>query len=406
MQAFQTFLDIRISFLCRSTHTNEEGKNPIVLRVSYRSERRDIFTGLFCFKKDWLPALGRVSGKEKYVQAVNQNLEAIQYKAKECFDELKFSGEPFTIDELVSKIKGQEEAPQTLMEYINLRVQEFEKRVNSDLAITTFYKYKRVKRYMEEFLMTKRRIRNIAVVRVDSSFLQQFFQFLRKEKANSHNSALTLFKTLKAILRTPIKKGVIKDDPFEELGIKGKPVYKDYLTKEEIENIVKLLFDSEPLERSRDIFLFACYTGLAYLDIYQLNGSNLVKNNDGTYHIRKNRQKTGIISIIPLIPAAERILKKYSLTGKVEDFKWYVPTNQKLNLNLKKIGKMAGIEKKLHMHLARHSFATTVTLSNGVPMETVSRMMGHSSTKITQHYAKVLAEKISMDMEKVKIAFG
>jgi site-specific recombinase XerD len=116
----------------------------------------------------------------------------------------------------------------------------------------------------------------------------------------------------------------------------------------------------------------------------------------------KPRQKTGIESIIPLLPAAESILRKYSLTGKLQDFKWYISSNQKMNEGLKAIGKKAGIEKTLHMHLARHTFATTVTLGNGVPIETVSKMLGHASLRQTQHYAKVVAAKIKKDMELVK----
>ena len=210
---------------------------------------------------------------------------------------------------------------------------------------------------------------------------------------------------MKTILQMPLKNGIIRTNPFSELKISSKTVYRDYLIMEDIERLEKLELDSEFLERTKNIFLFACYTGLAYSDIQQLKKDNIILENDGTFHINKPRQKTGVISIIPLLAPAQRILKKYSLTDDLRDFMWYVPSNQKLNKNLKTIAAYAKIDKLLFMHLARHTFATTVTLSNGVPLETVSKMLGHSSTKITQLYAKVVAGKIKMDMERVKLIF-
>ena len=156
------------------------------------------------------------------------------------------------------------------------------------------------------------------------------------------------------------------------------------------------------MARKKDIFLFACYTGLAYMDIKQLRKEHIISENDGSFYIIKPRQKTGQESIIPLLPAAENILRKYSMTGQLLDFQWYISSNQKMNLGLKYIGERAGVTKTLHMHLARHTFATTVTLANGVPIESVSKMLGHTNIRQTQHYAKVVASKIKLDMVKLK----
>jgi integrase len=146
----------------------------------------------------------------------------------------------------------------------------------------------------------------------------------------------------------------------------------------------------------------AFFTGLAFIDLQQLNSTHLIKDAEQSWYIRKPRQKTGYDSIIPLLPVAIRILEKYSPTSNIADFDWYVSTNQKMNVGLKYIGKRAGVVKTLHMHLARHTFATTVTLANGVPIETVSKMLGHASIKQTQHYAKVIPLKIKSDMDKIR----
>ena len=194
----------------------------------------------------------------------------------------------------------------------------------------------------------------------------------------------------------------IKPDPFYGLRLSPQPVYKDILTQDEIDKIVALALTDHDLDRKRDIFLFACYTGLAYIDLQQLDRDHLTKESDNSWYIRKPRQKTGEESIIPLLPVAMRILSKYSLTDNIADFNWHVSTNQKMNKDLKYIAKRAKITKDLHMHLARHTFATTVTLANGVPIETVSKMLGHASIKQTQHYAKVVPLKIKLDMDKIR----
>lgn len=405
MQPYFKLMDIHLSFLCRASFINKEGKNPIVLRISYRGQRKDIFTGLYCLKQDWVNTIGKVASSDKRAAIINRNLDAIQHKVRGCFDELIYSKKPFTIHKLVDKIKGREEPPQTLIEYLAEKLIEVEQRVGIDITRQTFYKYRRAKQYVEEFLLWKKSVRNIEVSAVTDEFLMQFFNFLRKEKNNGHNSALAILNCLKTTLRIAIKKGTLQSNPFDEISISAKKTYREYLTKDEIDRIVALELDSEFIERTRDVFLFACYTGLSYSDIQQLDRNHIILDSDRTYHIAKSRQKTSIISIIPIIPAAFRILLKYSSSNDIRDFSWYIPSNQKLNKNLKVIGQLANTPKQLHMHLGRHTFATTVTLSNGVPLETVSKMLGHASTKMTQHYAKVLAEKVKADMASVVDVF-
>jgi site-specific recombinase XerD len=182
-------------------------------------------------------------------------------------------------------------------------------------------------------------------------------------------------------------------------------VNRDYLTMEEIKALQQLEGLNEAVERNRDLFLFACYTGLSYSDIATLKSIHVVEEADGSCSIMKARQKSKQLSFVPLLPAAEKILKKYSPTGKCSDFQWKVVSNQKLNQSLKEIAKRAGIEKKLFMHLGRHTFATTVTLSNGVPIETVGKMLGHSTLKHTQIYAKVVVSKVKNEMMALKKLF-
>jgi site-specific recombinase XerD len=254
-------------------------------------------------------------------------------------------------------------------------------------------------------LMKYYKVKNYGLKNLNKKFLKDYFHFLRVDKKISHNTAKRYLDFVKSIISPAMRDGIIKGDPFLELKIKEKPVHRDFLSQEEIDAIIALETNDPDLERKKDIFLFACFTGLAYIDLKGLRPEHLCRDTDGTWIIRKPRQKTGEESIIPLLPIAINILLKYSITENIRDFKWKISTNQKMNMGLKIIGKRARISKTLHMHLARHTFATTVTLANGVPIESVSKMLGHANIRQTQHYAKVVALKIKNDMEKIKRLF-
>ena len=395
-------LNISFTFTCRTSHTNKEGKSPIALRISFRGERREIFTGLYCFPKNWNADSKNVFRTDKVAINLNKNLEIILQSAKNSFDEIRFSREGFTIDELVDKIKGTEERPTLLIDYLKEGNKKVLKKVGTEIVRATYNKYNRGLLLMQEFLETEFKVKNFSLQKVNVDFIQRYFSFLQFSKNIGHNTACKYLDCVRAILHPAVHEGIIKPDPFYKLGITSKPVFREFLTQEEIDKIAALKLDDPDVDRKRDIFLFACYTGLAYVDLQQLDSSHLIKEGDNSWYIRKPRQKTGQDSIIPLLPAAIRILTKYSPTENIADFNWYVSTNQKMNKGLKYLARLAGITKDMHMHLARHTFATTVTLANGVPIETVSKMLGHASIKQTQHYAKVVPLKIKLDMEKIR----
>jgi site-specific recombinase XerD len=395
-------LNVGFTFSCRTSHVNKEGMSPIVLRISFRGERKDVFTGLYCFEKDWDASSKKASRTCKNSGTFNKNLEMIFQSAKNSFDEMKYSRQIFTIDELVDKIKGVEERPTLLIDYLKEGNAKVLKRVGTEIVRATYNKYNRGLLYMQEFLESEFNAKNFSLQKINRDFIEKYFQFLRVSKSIGHNTSCKYLDCVRAILHPVIHEGIIKPDPFYKLGINSKPVFRHVLTQEEIDKIANLKLEDPDVNRKRDIFLFACYTGLAYVDLQQLNSSHLIKDTDNSWYIRKPRQKTGQDSIIPLLPTAIRILEKYSSKGNIADFSWHVSTNQKMNKGLKYLAKLAGIIKDMHMHLARHTFATTVTLANGIPIETVSKMLGHASIKQTQHYAKVVPLKIKLDMEKIR----
>ena len=201
-----------------------------------------------------------------------------------------------------------------------------------------------------------------------------------------------------------IQSGYIQRNPFVGFKLVKKEVVREILSKEDLEKMANVQFPTERSGQVRDIFLFCCYTGLAYADIKKLKRSEIVIGVDGERWIFTSRQKTDTPSKIPLLPAALEILGKYENHPMCFNKNLLMPvlSNQKMNDYLKQIADLSGIDKVLTFHIARHTFATTITLSNGVPIETVSKMLGHKSLRTTQHYAKILDLKVSQDMQELK----
>ena len=232
--------------------------------------------------------------------------------------------------------------------------------------------------------------------------------YLRSVRKCANNTAVKYIKNFHKIINICLANGWLTKDPFANYKSKVKEVIREYLTEREIQDLMEKELVSDRLELVRDIFIFSCFTGLAYIDVKQLSKDNIVLGIDGDKWINKNRQKTDTSSRIPILPTAQFIIDKYANHPVCvnEDKLLPIFSNQKMNAYLKEIATVCGINKELTFHIARHTFATTVTLSSGVPIETVSKMLGHTNLKTTQHYAKILDKKISEDMKILKDKFS
>jgi site-specific recombinase XerD len=399
------FKEISISYLLRKAYRLKNGECPIVVKIQYQGERKEINTGLSAKALDWYAKEGCVSANNKKAMAINKDLARIQNDIDERFIEMRRTIGDFSLGELIERLKGKSNAPQTIVEYLKIKIDDYQSRIGIDLAQTTFYKYRRTATYFQDFLFDKLGQKNLAVTRINKLLLEDFFKYLRKEKKNSHNSSSALMNCLNSILDDAEKAGIIRFNPFKEILLTRKPVNREYLTSDEILAVQKLDNLIPSLDRNRDLFLLACFTGLAYSDIKALHALNIIVEPDGSKHIERYRTKSMVMSYIPLLTAAENILLKYSPTKDCRDFQWKVPCNQKLNQSLKEIAKLAGIHRNLFMHLGRHTFATTVTLSQGISIESVSKMLGHTTLKHTQVYAKIVNSKVKGEMEKLKGSF-
>tara|TARA_R110002012_G_C11598288_1_gene607028 strand:+ start:498 stop:1484 length:987 start_codon:yes stop_codon:yes gene_type:complete len=280
--------------------------------------------------------------------------------------------------------------------------------MHTSLRPGTRKNYHITERCISLFLKEEYGVEDIKLKKLNYRFISDFEQYLRKYRPSTrtkctNNGAMKHMERLKKMSRLAVRLDWITKDPFENYKLRFEKTEREYLTKRELRLIEETTFTKEGVEKCKDVFLFSCYTGLSYIDVKALTPDHLLKGIDGNEWLFTKRIKTDEKLKIPLLPQAKEIIKKYEDSAERRITKVLLPvySNQKVNYYLKEICKACKIYKKVTFHTARHTFATTVTLSNGVPIETVSKMLGHTKLSTTQIYARVLEHKIGEDMQNL-----
>lgn len=398
----QTF---SLLFYVKKAKENAKGECPIYLRITIDGKATEISAKRTIKLSQWNAAAQKANGHSEAVKQLNHYLKTFEQQVHNAHHDLMKNGEQITSEILKNKLTGKEAAGRMLISIFRDHNDRMEKLVGKEFAPGTLGRYRTCLSHTLEFLKWKYRISDIDIKKIDYAFLNDFEFFLRTEKACNNNSAVKYLKNFGKIIRICLANGWIEKDPFLNYHSKFDEVTRVYLNEDELTRLTEKDFKNERLSLVRDIFLFSCYTGLAYIDTKQLTKQNISFGLDGNKWIFTKRQKTKTASNIPLLPQAMRIIEKYrdnqycSVSGKLLP----ILTNQKMNAYLKEIADLCEIDKELTFHIARHTFATTVTLSNGVSLESVSKMLGHKSIKTTQHYAKILDKKVSEDMRGLKL---
>mgnify|MGYP000494239451 FL=1 len=286
----------------------------------------------------------------------------------------------------------------TLLAVFRQHNEDYEKQVGKMKSVRSYWKYCTAYNHLEEFIKARYKMSDIALKELTPAFITDFELFLRIEKHHCTNTIWSYMMPLKRMVYLSINNGWLQRDPFYAYSISPEPTKRGFLTKEEIALLINGKFKKKSYELIRDLFIFCTFTGLTFIDMYNLTKSHLQTSFDGHLWIKTNRQKTGVESDIRLLDVPLRIIKKYE--GMAEDDKLLpVPCYPNCKNGIKVIAKKCGIEKNVTWHMSRHSYATTICLSNDVPIETLSKMLGHRSIRTTQIYAKITGEKISRDME-------
>lgn len=399
---------INVLYYLRKSKVNAQGQMPIYQRITIRGQRFDISSGHYTTEDKWSQEAAKMKGNSEEARIINGRLDIMRAVVYETEKKLFMNEVEITFENFKNEFLGKKERDRMLIPIFEEHNRKIKELVGQEYAAGTLERYQTSLKHTKDFIFWKYNITDINIEKIDHAFIMEYEFYLRSERKCANNSAVKYIKNFHKIINQCIANGWLHKDPFTNYKAKIKEVVREFLTEKEVEDIINKEFVSERLELVRDIFIFSCFTGLAYIDVQQLTKDNVVLGIDGDKWIFKNRQKTDTASKIPLLPMAQEIINKYENHPVCINENRLLPilTNQKMNAYLKEIADVCGISKDLTFHIARHTFATTVTLSNGVPLETVSKMLGHTNLKTTQHYAKILDKKISEDMMILKSKFG
>ncbi len=396
---------VEILFFARLKNRNRQNLAPIYARIIAQGQRVEFSTGLSIDPKYWNGNTAKVVAGNANAQLINTYISTQKIEFKKIHSNLLLEQKEVTAEILKNRLLGIEEieARRTFLELMDFHNSIFKSKVGTDMAMTTYRKYMVTKKRLLEFIPYHYKTKDINLSNLKLEFMASFDLYLKTVCKNNHNTVVKHCKNVKAIINLGIQYEWLAVNPFIKYKTPYKEGNKEILTKEELTVLVEKEFKIPRLGVVRDLFVFQCYTGLSYTDMKELIQADIQIGIDGNRWIIKRRAKTNQRSPIPLLPQAMKILEKYNWQGKQENTPILpVMTNQKMNSYLVEVVEMCGISKKITTHCGRRTFATTITLSNGVPIETVSRMLGHTNLATTQIYAKVVDTKISQDMQKVK----
>lgn len=379
------------------------GTAPLVVRISVDCERAEISLKQRVEISKWNKEKEMVMSSDLESKDLNHYLNQVRAKLFEAFRMMQLNEELITAKAIKNTFLGHKEGEHTLLTII----QYHNDNMKDSLAWGTAKNYYTTQKYVKEFLSVKLKTTDLYLRQLNYKFLTDFEMFLRNhvpgenQKPCSNNTVMKHIERFRKIVTMAIKNEWLKQDPF----IKFKPTFirkdRGYLTEEELDNIENKVISNVSLRAVRDMFVFSCYTGLSFADASNLKPDNLNRGIDGRLWITIHRQKTDVKSQIPLLPKAIEIIEAYKNHPKSKRYGTLLPmlSNQRFNSYMKEIGVITNINKNLTHHLARHTFATTVCIQNGITFDALKGMLGHASIRTTQIYGKVLPKRISMEMD-------
>lgn len=393
---------ITVYFAIRESKQNKKGLCPIEIIISVASDRVKFNTGKFAPAKKWNKSTQQIDGNSEEIALTNDFLCQLRNKVYEKEQQLMERGFPITASLVRDAVQDKVDAlnEKTLLCFLSEYIESRRSAVGTTLSEASFFVYTYTHRMVKEYIEIHTRRKDILLREVNLIFMQGWHSFLLQRMGQ--NTASKYLSFLKTLIGYAVANGYLLTNRIQSYKVERLPVDIDYLDEVELANFESFKTDQPHLEVAKDMFLFGCYTGLAYSDIVSLGVEHLYFDEQHRLWIKKKRVKTGVLSRIPVLPKAKAIIIKYAV--KNLGYKDYhitpVQDLADLNKNIKKIAVACNIsKKKLTFHVSRHTFATTVTLSNHISLEVVSKMMGHTNTRMTSHYARVVDKCIAEEME-------
>jgi len=395
---------LSILFYFKSSKKDKNGFVPIYLRITLNGRRAELSTHRKIHPLNWDNKACQAKGASEEARTLNNYLDNMKAKVYRQFNILESLGNPFSATDLKNRVIGNKIKHHSLIEVFNYHNDQLKQKIGVNYAKGTHKRYKSTLSRLKSFLLYQYRKSDILLSDLKYSFVTNFELYLKTQHSCGQNTTMKHIVRLKKIVNLAVKNEWLDKDPFRNYKATYVEVNRGYLTKEELTRLEEKEFKIPRLEKVMDVFIFCCYTGFSYADVKELTPGDITNGIDGEKWIITYRRKTNHRSPVPMLLKALEIIEKYkdypenAAVGKLLP----ISSNQHMNGYLKEIADICEITKNLTMHLARHTFATTVTLANGVPIETVSKMLGHTSIKTTQIYSKVVDSKISDDMKALK----
>lgn len=383
---------------------DKSGMSPITMTIGANGERAEFQTGRKIAPENWDNGKQQAKGKTTEAKLLNAYLNQLRNKVYLKEIELMQRGYLITArllrDAVINKVEALNE--KTLFQVFAEHNEEQKKLVGNGVSKATYFISEYTDRLLKEYVKQKYKREDLYLRELNLSFIQSFHTFLKIDKGMAQNSSTKHLKLLKKIINLAVANSYMTYNPFATYKVEREPVEIDFLDEEELRKIINFDTPLPRLERAKDMFLFGCFTGLAYIDIKTLAPEHFEKDSAGRIWIKKRRVKTGVLSRIPLLPIAKLILDKYKGGTKL------LPIQDPADINkyLKDIAILCDIKKRITFHTSRHTFASTVTLANNISLEVVSKMLGHTNTRMTTHYAKLIDKCIGEQMDKLMDTFS
>ena len=398
---------LSVLFIIKKSKLLKNGEAPICMRITVNKRvaevmiKRSIPVDLWNQKKECS------KGKDRVATELNHYINTVRAKILQIHRELEIDNKTITADIIKDCFYGRDKAQRSLLEVYAEHNEKCRALIGKEYTESTVTKFDTSINRLKEYIRSCYHRDDMMLAELDGQFIRDFDFWLKTDKHCQNNSALKHLKNLKKVVRIALANGWIKKDPFYGIRFKQEEVNVEFLSREELDILMNKEFTIKRLEQVRDIFVFCCFTALAFVDVQQLSREHLIKDNNGALWIRKARQKTNQMCNIPVLSIPQRILGKYEDNAECIKKGVLLPviSNQRMNAYLKEIADLCGIAKRLTTHVARHTAATVVFLANDVSMENVSKILGHSNIRMTQHYARVLDSSIMRDMANVERNF-
>ena len=396
-----------ISFFLRRVRTVKV-MAPILARITVNGISKEVYTQCRTPVDKWDTAKGRATGRDKLAYEVNAYIDDFRAKVVEIYRTLQAEGFEGNTLEIKERLQSPGKQAKMFLEELTLYCEKRQKEVGVRITQLTSNKYYRLCRYLREYTKQEYKKDDIRLSAVSYGYLDGFNTYLQTAHRCHHNGAVNILDCLRNFMLYCLRNEWIEKNPFKNYKLKEvAPPPKEHLSKKEIELLMEKPMPDLRLENVRDIFVFCCLTGLAFADVKELKREHLTTDEQGNMWIRKPREKTAIMSTIPLLKQPKAILQKYAFdlhcieSGKLLP----VPSNQKMNAYMSEIATICGLNKKLTTHCARHTFAC-LAVEYGMPIDVLAKILGHSNTNMTRHYAKFSEQLIGREMQKIGEVFA